>query len=204
MSGDQNLSDIWKLKKRGKRDSERHKDLVKKAIKKNGKELITEYNIIKSDGDKKVKIPIKFLERYRFKYGKYNDQKGTGQGADVQPGQRYKPQKQKGQGSGEAGNEEGEKLFEAEVSIDELVDMLLEEMNLPWMTPTASSEFEVENEEFTSLEKKGIIPNLDIKRTLFENLKEMPQWETLKLEPSIKTISDLKFGKMKKNTTQMH
>ena len=32
-----NLSDIWKLKRRGKRDSARHKELVKEAIKKNGK-----------------------------------------------------------------------------------------------------------------------------------------------------------------------
>ena len=64
------LSDIWKLKQRGKRDSERQKELVERAIRKNGKDLITEYNIIKSDGDKKIKIPIKFLDMYRFKYGK--------------------------------------------------------------------------------------------------------------------------------------
>ena len=48
------LSDIWKLKRRGQRDSDRHKELVKKAIKKSGKDLITEYNIIKSDGNKNV------------------------------------------------------------------------------------------------------------------------------------------------------
>ena len=63
------LSDIWKLKQRGKRDSDRHKKLINDAIKKNGKDLITEYNIITSDGDKKIKIPIRFLDRYKFKYG---------------------------------------------------------------------------------------------------------------------------------------
>ena len=53
MSGkvSENLSDIWRLKKRGKRDSDRHKKLVKDAIKKRGKDLITEYNIIRSDID---------------------------------------------------------------------------------------------------------------------------------------------------------
>lgn len=165
------LTDIWKLKKRGKRDSDRHKELIKKAIKRNGRDLITEYNIIKSDGNKKIKVPIKFLERYKFKYGKYNDQKGTGQGADVTPGQRYKTQKQKGNGSGEAGDQEGDRVFDAEISIDELVDMLLEEMDLPWMEPTATTEVEMENEEFNSIERKGIMPNLDLKRTIFENLK---------------------------------
>ena len=55
----ENLSDIWKMKRRGKRDSDRHKELVKDAIRKNGKDIITEYNIITSDGDKKIKVPIR-------------------------------------------------------------------------------------------------------------------------------------------------
>jgi len=167
------LADIWKLKRRGQRDSDRHKDLIKKAIRKNGKDLITQYNIIKSDGTKKVKVPIKFLERYKFKYGKFTPEKGTGQGADVKPGQTFRKggKKKKGKGTGEPGDEVGEKVYEAEVSIDELVDILLEQLNLPWMEPNASSEIEIENEEFSSIERKGILPNLDIKRTLIENLK---------------------------------
>jgi sporulation protein YhbH len=164
------LSDIWKLKRRGARDSDRHKELIKRAIRKNGKELITQYNIIKSDGTKKVKVPIKFLERYRFKYGNLTPKKGTGQGKDIQPGQSYKMRKGKGK-PGEAGDEEGEREFNAEVSIDEFVDIMLEELNLPWMEPNASSEIEVENEIFNSIERKGINPNLDIRRTLIENLK---------------------------------
>ena len=57
-----NLSDIWNLKKRGKRDSDRHKELLKKAIKQNSKEIITQYDLVTTDGDKKVKIPIRFLD----------------------------------------------------------------------------------------------------------------------------------------------
>lgn len=167
------LSDIWKLKRRGARDSDRHKELIKRAIRKNGKDLITQYNIIKSDGNKKVKVPIKFLERYRFKYGNLTPEKGTGQSKDVKPGQTYRTRKgQKGKGKpGEAGDEAGERTFEAEVSIDELVDILLEQLDLPWMEPNASSEVEVQNEVFNSIEKKGINPNLDIRRTIRENLK---------------------------------
>lgn len=168
------LSDIWKLKRRGARDSDRHKELIHRAIRKNGKDLITQYNIIKSDGNKKVKVPIKFLERYRFKYGDMTPEQGVGQGKDVKPGQTYRsrPQQQRGQGKpGEAGDEAGERTFEAEVSIDELVDILLEQLNLPWMEPNASSEVEVQNEVFNSIEKKGINPNLDIRRTIRENLK---------------------------------
>ena len=47
MKGNDSLSDIWRLKRRGKRDSERHKELIKDAIKKHGKDLITQYDTIK-------------------------------------------------------------------------------------------------------------------------------------------------------------
>lgn len=167
------LADIWKLKQRAKRDSDRQKKLVNDAIKKNGKDLITEYNIITSDGDKKIKIPIRFLDQYKFKYGKRKDKSGVGQGLDVKPGEKYRIRKgsEKKKAAGKASNEEGQVSFDAEVTIDELVDILLEELNLPWMEPNKSSAIEVETEELSSVEKKGILPNLDLKKTLFENLK---------------------------------
>lgn len=169
----ENLSDIWKLKRRGKRDSDRHKELVKDAIRKNGKDLITEYNIITSDGDKKIKVPIRFLDQYKIKYGKLNSQGGTGQGVKAGKGDKFKvrsgqPEESDG---GKAGNKEGERTFDADVTIDELVDIMLEELNLPWMEPKQTSVIEVENEEFSSIDKKGIMPNLDLKKTILENLK---------------------------------
>lgn len=170
---DSGLSDIWKLKQRGKRDSERHKKLVNDAIRKNGKDLITEYNVITSDGDKKIKVPIRFLDRYKFKYGKQKDNSGTGQGIDAKAGDKYKVRSGKPKpGSGKkAGDEEGEIAYEAEVSIDELVNILLEELDLPWMEPSNSSAIEVEIEELSSIEKKGIYPNIDLKRTLIQNIR---------------------------------
>ena len=164
------LADIWKLKQRGKRDSDRHKKLVNDAIRKNGKDLITEYDIITSDGDKKIKVPIRFLDRYKFKYGKKKDKSSIGQGLDVKPGEKYRIRKGKKPGD-QASQEEGSVAFDAEVTIDELVDILLEELNLPWMEPDKSSAIEVETEELSSVERKGIFPNLDIKKTLFENIK---------------------------------
>lgn len=170
----ESLSDIWKLKQRGKRDSERHKKLVNDAIRKNGKDLITEHNIITSDGDKKIKVPIRFLDRYKFKYGKLNNGSGTGQGLDVNKGDKYKlksgKKKKKGKGD-KAGDKEGDISYEAEVTIDELVDILMDELNLPWMEPNKSSFIEIEHEELSSIERKGIYPNLDLKKTLIENIK---------------------------------
>ncbi len=39
------------------------------------------------------------------------------------------------------------------------------------MDPKHASEIEVETEDLTSVDKKGILPNLDIKRTLIQNMK---------------------------------
>jgi len=181
------LSDIWKLKQRGKRDSERHKKLVNDAIIKNGRDLITEYNIITSDGDKKIKIPIRFLNKYKFRYGKLKDKSKIGQGLDVKPGNKYRIRKGKKNGEeGKAGDKEGEVIFEAEISVDELVDILLSELNLPWMEPDKSSSIEVDTEELSSIEKRGIIPNLDLKRTIFENIKR----NAAKGNPKIKGINE--------------
>jgi sporulation protein YhbH len=168
------LVDIWKLRKRGAKDQERHKELVKKAIKENGKELITEYNIIKSNGTDKIKVPIRFLDQYQFKYGKIKNDQGVGQGQDVKPGSKYrKGNMQPGSdpANGKAGNEAGEDIYQADVTIDEFVDILLEELNLPWMTPKEDSKFEVVKEEFVTITKKGLFSNLDKKRTLLENIK---------------------------------
>lgn len=169
----ENLSDIWKLKQRGKRDSERHKKLVNDAIRKNGKDLITEHNIITSDGDKKIKVPIRFLDRYRFKYGRLKNSSGTGQGLDVKNGDKFRlgKKKKKSGDPQKAGDKEGEVFYDAEVTIDELVEILMDELNLPWMEPEKSSFIEIETEDLSTISKKGIYPNLDLKKTLIQNLK---------------------------------
>ena len=126
-----------------------------------------------TDGNKKIKISLKFLDQYKFKYGKINKNGGVGQGLkNPSSGDKYRLRKpSRGDPSRGAGNEEGEQTYDHEVSIDEITNILLEELNLPWMKPKESSIIVVESEEFSSIEKKGILSNLDIKRTLIENLK---------------------------------
>ncbi len=165
------LSDIWKLKQRSKRDSSRHKELVKRALKKNSKEIINQYDVITTDGDKKIKVPIKYLEQYKFKYGKLFDKKGAGQGLDGKKGTKYRIGKkpQKGE-KGEPGEEEGEVAYE-EVTLDEMVDILIKELDLPWMDQKATSKIVATEDVFSSIEKKGLWSNLDIKKTLLNNIK---------------------------------
>jgi hypothetical protein len=86
----------WELRRRGLKDSLRHDQRVKKAIKQNLRDLISEEAIITSDGNKRVKIPLRYLDQYRFKYGQ--PQQGVGQG-EGQPGDVIGRQPGQGDGS---------------------------------------------------------------------------------------------------------
>ena len=53
-----------------------------------------------------------------------------------------------------------------------MVDIMIDELNLPWMKETEMTSVVSTVEEFDSIEKKGIMSNLDIKKTLLNNIKK--------------------------------
>ena len=74
-----------------------------------------------------VKIPVPSIDIPRFKYGpKQGGGVGQGQG---QPGDAVDGEPQ--EGAGEAGNQSGQHQLEAELSLDELAEILGEELELP-------------------------------------------------------------------------
>ena len=114
----------WSLHRKGHQDQTRHMDKVKDAIKNNLPDLISEENIIMSNGREVIKIPIRSLDEYRIRYN-YGKSKHVGQGqGDSKVGDvvaREPGQGNQGPGKGkEAGNMPGEDYYEAEVSIDEV------------------------------------------------------------------------------------
>jgi uncharacterized sporulation protein YeaH/YhbH (DUF444 family) len=106
----------WELRRRGLKDSLRHGQRVKEAIRKNLRELIAEEAIITSDGTKRVKIPLRYLDQYRFKYGQ--PLQGVGQG-EGQPGDVLGQRGSDGHspGDGEPGDQPGEHTYEVEVPL---------------------------------------------------------------------------------------
>lgn len=166
------LSDIWKLRARGKRDAERHKDRLKKAARDNMKEIISQEDIITTDGTgKKIKVPVKYLEQWRFKSGKNKKNNGVGHGGqDVKPGDIIS------QDPGESdpnkpGDKQGEMIYE-EFSLEEVLQMMMEDLNLPWLEDKPDKvEIETETIVYEDISKKGSMPNIDLRRTLKENLK---------------------------------
>jgi uncharacterized protein len=160
----------WELRRRGLKDSLRHDQRVKEAIRKNLRELIAEEAIITSDGTKRIRIPLRYLDQYRFKYGHPPQGVGQGQGqpGDV-IGQRHGNGNQPG--DGEAGDQPGEHTYEVEVPLEELAQMMLEDLALPWLEEKPARQITTTSHRFTDLRRRGAFANLDKRRTLLENLK---------------------------------
>lgn len=160
----------WELRRRGLKDGLRHDQRVKDAIRKNLRELIAEEAIITSDGHKRVKIPLRYLDQYRFKYG--HPQQGVGQGSG-QPGDVIGRRAGDGSspGDGTPGDQPGEHTYEVEVPLEELTQMMLEDLALPWLEEKPERQVTTTTYRYTDIRRRGSLANLDKRRTLLANIR---------------------------------
>jgi uncharacterized protein len=113
-------------------DRTRHRQKVRESIRHNIADIIAEESIIGRNRDKMVKVPIRGIKEYRFVYGDNTPGVGQGDGSTEQ-GQVVgrQPQPGDGPGDGKAGDQAGEDYYETEISIDELVEIMFEDLELP-------------------------------------------------------------------------
>lgn len=112
-------------------DHSRFRDIVRGRIKQNFKKYVTHGEMIGKRENDYVKIPIPSIDVPRFKYGpKQSGGVGQGQG---QAGDQVDGEPQPGQG--QAGDTPGEHLLEADITLEELADILGEELELPRIQP---------------------------------------------------------------------
>ncbi|UFJ41314.1 sporulation protein YhbH [Brevibacillus humidisoli] len=164
----------WSLHRKGHQDQTRHQEKVREAIRKNLPDLVSEESIIMSNGRDVVKIPIRSLDEYRFRF---NYQKGqhTGQGkGDSKVGDVIAkggdPAQGAGKGSG-AGDQPGADYYEAEITVEELEEILFSELELPNLEQKDRDEIIVEETRFNDVRKKGLMGNIDKKRTLLAAIR---------------------------------
>lgn len=164
--------DDWSLHRKGYIDQQRHMEKVKEAIKKNLADIVAEESIIMSDGKKIVKLPIRSLEEYHFRYNQ-NKQKHVGQGdGKTKQGDILGSDRSKGPGKGPgAGSEPGADYYEAEITVDELAELIFEDLGLPNLHEKKQQELVTESYQFRDIRKKGIMSNIDKRRTLLESIK---------------------------------
>ncbi|VBB05402.1 von willebrand factor type a [Lucifera butyrica] len=155
-------------------DRKRHRQLVEEGIKKNLGHIIAEESIIGQSKDKKIKIPIKGIKEYQFIYGKNQGGTGSGNGTE-QKGQvigKAGGDEAEGDGAGKPGSQPGEDILEMEITLDELVEYLFEDLQLPDMEKKKFAQLEAEYRfKKSGYQKKGIPPRLAKKRSVIEKLK---------------------------------
>lgn len=163
----------WSLHRKGHMDQQRHNEKIKEAIKQNLHEIVSREDIIMSDGKNVVKVPIRSLEQYKFRFDhNKGDNVGQGQGG-TQVGDVLgrAPGDEQGQGQGQAGDEAGQDYFEAEVNLEDLAAMIFEDLGLPNLEEKRNQQLEAETIQFKDIRRAGVLANLDKRRTIMENIK---------------------------------
>ncbi len=157
-------------KDRSAEDRRRHRELVEESIKKNLGSIIAEESIIGKSKDKKIKIPIKGIKEFQFIYGKSKPGVGAGDGNEKR-GDKFPGEDQGGKGKGGAGNQEGEEVYETEITIEEVIKYLFDDMNLPDIDKKQLSQLEEKSYRKLGYQHKGIPPRLAKKRSVIEKIK---------------------------------
>jgi sporulation protein YhbH len=159
---------------RSARDRARHREKIRHSIRENIADIIAEESIIGREKDKIIKVPIRSVKEYRFIYGENTPGVGQGKGNSkpgdvVQKGDPGQPD-----ASGEAGNQPGVDAFETDVTLDELIQIMFDDLQLPDLQRKALKRIESDDAfRRHGVRKEGIRARLDKRRTAKNRIKRM-------------------------------
>src|SRR5271167_1274848 len=185
------ISGWYELFSRGARDWLRHSEKIRAAVREHLPQIVAGSDIIKG-GARTVRVPVRMLEHYRFQLRDDGGQTGVGQGkakpgdvlgqanADGGPGQK-----------GSGGRERGGTELMLEFKVDEIIDWLWEDLQLPNLQPRAGKAEELEWKR-EGLDRRGARSRLDRRRSLKESIKRRSLDST---SPAF-TDEDLRFRQL--------
>src|SRR2546428_732855 len=154
-------------------DRQRHRQKVRESISDNIIDLVAEESIIGKDKDKIIKVPIRGVKEYRFIYGE--NVPGVGQGdGNSQPGQVIGRSQGEGRGQGQdkAGDQPGVDYYETDVTLEELIEIMFEDLELPDMERKILREVMSERlSKRKGYRRAGIRIRLDKKRTAVARIR---------------------------------
>ena len=156
---------------RSARDRSRHRQKVRQSIRDNIADIIAEEAIIGQSRDKIIKIPIRGVREYRFVYG--DNQPGVGTGnADTEPGQVVGQAEQDGHDHGGPGQQAGVDYYETDIALEELIEIMFEDLDLPNLERKNLREIEVEaTRKRKGYRKVGVRTHLDKRRTAISRIR---------------------------------
>jgi sporulation protein YhbH len=152
-------------------DRLRHREKVRQSIRENIADIIAEESIIGRDRHKIIKVPIRGIKEYRFIHGENAPGVAQGEG-EVSPGDVIEEGGHGQKGGGKAGNQPGIDYYETDVTLDELINIMFEDLELPDLERKKLREIESERQS----RRKGYRPvgirlRLDKRRTVKEKLR---------------------------------
>ncbi|HUO05201.1 MAG TPA: sporulation protein YhbH [Candidatus Binataceae bacterium] len=155
-------------------DRLRHRQKVRESIRENIADIIAEESIIGKDRDRVIKVPLRGIKEYRFVYG--DNTPGAAQGdGDSRPGQVVgKKGEGEGQGDGHAGDRPGVDYYETDVTLEELIEIMFEDLELPNLERRALREVATDQAaRRKGYRKVGIRVRLDKRRTAKQRITRM-------------------------------
>jgi sporulation protein YhbH len=153
------------------RDNQRFKEIVRGKVRGNLKKYITHGEVLGKQGREVVSIPVPNIEIPRFRHGQKGSG-GIGQG-DGDVGQPIGRGQDDGDGHGEAGDAPGQHIREAELTIDELAQMLGEELKLPKIEPKGQNTIKSIKTKYDSIRQTGPDSLRHFKRTYKRALRRL-------------------------------
>lgn len=183
----------YDLFSRGARDWLRHNEKVRDSVKEVLPELVSGSDVLTNPDNRVVKVPVRFLEHYRFKLSDSDAETGAGQGKDLEPGDVLRPAQPRGKGAGGAGTGEGSVEFVLEFKIEDILDWLWEELKLPHLEPKTGVAEEADYVR-EGWDKRGVRARLDRRRTAKEAVKR----RSVQGEEIPFTNEDLRFRQLAK------
>ena len=168
-SGDGRWYDLFS---RGTRDWLRHNEKVREAVREKLPDLVAGSDVLSRPDNRTVQVPVRFMEHYRFRLRNPSEQTGAGQG-EAKPGDVLRPAQpgRPGQGREGAGEGEGGISFVLELKIDDILDWLWDELDLPNLKPKEGSTVEADEYVREGWDKRGARSRLDRRRTMKEAIK---------------------------------
>jgi len=153
-------------------DRMRHREKVRQSIRENIADIVAEESIIGRDRDKIIKVPIRGIKEYRFIHGENAGGVAQGQG-ELEPGDVIEDNRGQGQGGdGKGGNQPGIDYYETDVTLEELVNIMFEDLELPDLERKKLREIIAERQtKRKGYRQVGIRVRLDKRRTVKEKLR---------------------------------
>ena len=163
------LARWYDLFSRGARDWLRHDEKVREAVREHLPKIIANGDVI-NDSTRSVRVPVKMLEHYHFRLRNPGDSQGVGQGATKAGDVLVDARPERGGEKGAGGEGDGGIQLMLEIKIDDIVDWLWEEMQLPNLKarvgPSDDSDWVREG-----WDRRGARSRLDRRRSVKELVK---------------------------------